>query len=183
MTAASSPDRSTDPQKPDVLFRESHWLTWTEVWVFIAVLGPALGVLASGLWEDPEDVRRVALGLVGTTVLLGLIAVSPLTTGFRHIHIDESGLTLWWARYFHLPADQIGDVIIVPEEEAGPAALRHRYGGLRIAFGRCTYAVRRNEGPAVLVEQHRPDGKIVGWLLSTRDPAALIAALETVRRG
>ncbi len=177
---ASQPQNSLGTMT-DGVYLEPRWLTGAGIWVLIAAVGPGVIYLAFLTPEDPEDFRRVALAVVGLLILMLLLFVSPLTSEFRHIRIDQTGLTLWWARYFHLPADQIGEIEVVPEDQAMRATRRHRYRGLRIQFGRSTYAARGYEGPAVFVEQRRPGKEPVGWLLSTRDADAVVAALDAVR--
>lgn len=177
---SSRPDNGSGTTEDDV-YVEPRWLTGAGVWVLIAAVGPGVLYLTLFTPDDADDLLRVMLGYIGLLILMLLIFVSPLTTEFRHIRIDRSGLTLWWARYFHLPADQIGDIVLVPEDQAVRVARRHRYQDLRIQFGRCTYAARGYEGPAVFVEQRRPGKRSYGWLLSTRNPDAVVAALEAVR--
>jgi hypothetical protein len=58
---------------------------------------------------------------------------------------------------------------------------RGRFQNLKIPTGKSSYPVMGGAGTAVFVEQLRPDKPPIGWLLGTRNPDAVIAALKHLR--
>lgn len=166
-----------------VMYHERRWFGGTEAIIFVMLVAAAVFMLVSTARRDPESLATVALGYLALAALVVVIVVSPVTVWCGHIHIDRSGLAVWWPRLVRLPAAEIGDVVIVAEEEAGPAARRGRYRNLKIGSGRSSYSVWGGMGRAVFVEQRRVGKPVRGWLVATRDPEGVVAALERVRDG
>lgn len=185
MTSSAS-DRTRPPRASrtdDTLYVERRWLTRGQVFVFVLIGAIGAFMLIAGPTREPRDLRRLALVYAGLLALLFLISLTPLTDGFSHIRVSGSGLALWWGPLFRLPAAELGDAVVVPEREAGPAARRGRYRDVRIPLGRASYPNLGGAGPGVFVEQRRPGKPPIGWLLATRDPEAVVAALTRLREG
>lgn len=145
------------------------------------VVVPAIYVALPLVSTDPVQLWGVArffgIALLG---ILGLL-VSPLAFTFGCLHISEAGLKLFPLGLMRLPRTELGDLTIIPEEEAIAAARLGRWRGTRIPTGHSSYSRWGGDGPAVFVEQQRPDRETVGWLLATREPEAVIETLAEVR--
>lgn len=153
-------------------------------WIIIAaIVVPALYVGLPLARTDPSQilgvVRFFGVALLGVLLLL----LSPLTFSFGRLRISAGGLRLFPFGLVRLPAAELGEAVIVPEDEATVAARHGRWHDTKIPTGRSSYSRWGGEGPAVFVAQERADGTTVGWLLATRDPAAVIEALAEVRGG
>jgi hypothetical protein len=185
VTSSASEQRgaSRSARAAGTLYVERRWLSGTQT-VGFAVIGVIAAVmLLDTARRDPEKIPVTALVLLGFAALALVLSLSPLTDGFSHIRVDGSGLALWWGPLFRLPAAELGDAVVVPEREAGPAARRGRYRDVRIPLGRASYPNLGGAGRAVFVEQRRPGKGTIGWLLATRDPDAVVAALTRLREG
>jgi len=159
---------------------ERRWATPLQATVLSALALFTVVALLHAVLSAPDSLPA-ALYVAAMLVMALLIWTSPFTVGFGHIRVDEHGLSLWWGRLRRLPSEQIGPARIVAEAEAGTAASRGVYDGIPIKAGRSSYPIYGGDGPAVFVEQRRPGRKPIGWLLASRDPAAVVSALEAVR--
>lgn len=185
MTSLTSRPGAAEPSNlpQGALYRERRWFGATEASIFMGLGAVALFMVVSTARDEPEDLVAVALAVLALTALAVGILLMPGTYTCGHIRIDQSGLALWWPWRLRLPAAEIGDVVIVPEEEAGPAARAGRYAGVKIPTGRSSYSVWGGMGRAVFVEQRRAGKPARGWLVATRDPEGVVEALERVRDG
>lgn len=161
-----------------LIYLEEHFLTLNQAIILSGFIGlPIVAVTAGWFPLDPLTIATFG----GILLFIVLLFLSPLSVGFSHIRITREGLALWWNRQCKLPARELGAAYVLDEHEAGTAAARGNYRGIRIPTGRSSYLVGGREGPAVFVEQHRADGRTVGWLLATKEPEAVIEALAEVR--
>jgi hypothetical protein len=156
----------------------------------LTVGGGILGAVALIVFTELRDGEAVRsfLPYVAGLLVLGavLIALAGRIPGLAgpgdHLRVDTDGLHVGGDR--HLRSERIGEVTIVPSHLAGAYAAQGHVKGdraepLRIPPGQSTYAAIGSIGRAVLVEQ-RP-GR--AWLLATRRPEELAAALEAARDG
>lgn len=182
MTSSASSRRAAAP-RGEGYYLERRWLSPMDAVGFGMLAVVALVMVVWLGREEPEDLPALVLAALGLTALVTVVLVSPGTYPCGHIRIDRSGLALWWPWRLRLPAAELGNVAIVPEDEAGPAARQGRYGDTKIGTFQSSYSVWGGMGPAVFVEQRRVGKQARGWLLSTRDPEGVVAALERVRDG
>lgn len=153
-------------------------MTATQVGFLLVILVvPAVMVANGSAFLEPGLVALVS----GVFLLLLAIFISPLTVGFGHIRIDSKGLAVWWGGLMKVPANELGEAMVVPYHEVGPAARSGRYRGIKIPTGHSSCWVGGEYKPAVFVAQHRPDGQTVGWLLASREPEVVVEALREVR--
>jgi hypothetical protein len=138
-----------------------------------------LGVKLFGDGEAIERVLRYSIGMLVIGFALCYVLGRWQKVAFTTVRVDAQGLHVGSAL---LRADRIGEVTIVPSEMAGAIGLQAnvpREGAtpLKIPTDQSTYAIFGSTGRAVVVEQ-RP-GR--AWLLATRRPGQLAAALEAAR--
>lgn len=182
MTSSTSDHgpQAADPEPP--LWVERRWFTGMQaVLLTLIIVVPAFLLRRDG--ATGADLRLTAVVFGAFFLFMLAICVSPLTVGFGHLRIDRKGLAVWWGGLMKVPIEQLGDAMIVPPEEVGPAARRGRYREIKIPVGHSSCWAGGQSEPAVFVEQHRPDGKTVGWLLATREPEVVVEALAEVRDG
>lgn len=166
-----------------MLYEEHRGPGWTG-WIIIgAIVVPAVYIGAPLVRTNPAELWDVArffgVALLGALLLLA----SPLAFTFGRLRISTAGLWLFPLGLMRLPRSELGDAVIIPEAKAVLAARHGTWGDVRIPTGRSSYSRWGGEGPAVFVEQHRGDGKTVGWLLATREPEVVVEALGEVRGG
>lgn len=164
----------------EILFEERRGFTRS-------FLGYCILLALGGIWGyaisyDPGlnlETAAWILGIVGFAVaVLALFAWAPGTSECKSIRVDHAGLSL--GRRL-LPAGEVGRCALVPEREAGRAALRWRYQGVRIGWRTMSYNYLPDDGPAVFVVQQRSDLRRPGWLITSADPEGLLAALTDLR--
>ncbi|MDQ3570007.1 MAG: DUF3093 domain-containing protein [Actinomycetota bacterium] len=102
----------------------------------------------------------------------------PGSSEFKSTRVDRTGLTV--GRRF-LPAHEVGRCAILSEADAGSVANRRRYEGVRLGRKNVSYAFFASSGPAVFIVQDRAGLARPGWLVATRDPEGLVAALTELR--
>ncbi len=145
----------------------------------VLAIGNAWGFATS--YDPALDVRTAiwALGVAAfISAVLALFAWAPGTSECKSIRVDRDGLTV--GRQF-LPTGEVGTCALLPEAEAGRAALSCRYQGTRIGRRRMSYNYLPNNGPAVFVVQKGRDLARPGWLIASRHPEGLLAALTELR--
>lgn len=177
MTSSTS-DGSPAASAPQLLYLEERWFTLTQAIVMSAIISLPI-IMFSASWVD-VGVATVAAS-AGLILLPIVLFLSPYSVGFSHIHISEAGLALWWGQQRKLPARELGAAYVLEEADACAAARQGRHRGIKIPMGRCSYWMGGGDGPAVFVEQERPGKDIVGWLLATREPDAVIEAVAEAR--
>ena len=165
---------------PQVLFEERRLFTPTFIaFGILLAIGNAWGYAAN---YDPALDIRTAMFTLGVALVIGavlaLVAWAPGTSECKSIRIDRTGLTV--GRQF-LPAGEVGHCALLPEYEAGRAARKCRYQDTRIGRRRMSYNYLPNSGPAVFVCQKGRDLARPGWLIASRDPERLLAALTELR--
>ncbi len=145
-------------------YRERLWVPW---WWWPIGLGLS-AVLATqvnmGVRNLPDWLPYAVLGVVAVAVLLwlGRIEVRVIGTG------PDAEL---WAGQAHLPASVITRAAVVPRS-AKSAALGRQ-------FDPAAFALHRNWiGPMVLVVLDDPDDPTPYWLVSSRHPERVLAALQ-----
>lgn len=163
----------------EVIYLEERWYTFNQALVIAILIGVPTVMISAGWFPGGEALTAGIFA--GFVVFFVVLFLSPLSVGFSHIRITAAGLALWWNQQCKLPARELGAAYVLDEQEAGTAAARGNYRGIKIPTGRSSYLVGGREGPAVFVEQRRPDGTTVGWLLATREPQAVVEALGEVR--
>jgi hypothetical protein len=149
--------------------------------------GVTLAIAAMALISDVQqgvpltETLPWLIGILAVGAVLILLAgrVPGLAGPGDHLHVDAEGLTVGEHR---LDAGRIGAVRIVDGTTASAYAAqgqvtRDRGAPLKIPAGRSTYATFGSVGRAVVVEVP-PDR---AWLLATRRPDELVAALEAAR--
>lgn len=104
-----------------------------------------------------------------------LIPLGPFGVELRHIRLDGSGL--WLGRKF-LSAEEIGECAVVSEGEASWAGFIARCRAVKLGYTQVSYNFFASKGPAVLVVQDRAGLRRPGWLIATKDPQGLVAALS-----
>lgn len=148
------------------------------IWAGAGVLGvtAALGLIVHGL-----AVREVATMLGLLVVVMGpfaLFAVSPWGWELKHVTVTDEGL---WLRDRLLPAGRVGRVEVLGQGKAAAMySFARRRHGLRRHPRRSSANslwMRKDDAP-VLVED-TASGR--AWLVATRRPDELVAALEGVR--
>ncbi|MGH8909213.1 MAG: DUF3093 family protein [Egibacteraceae bacterium] len=178
--SAGAPDAPTTVGGPhEAWYVERRRASSTLIGILLAIAaGSALFVARELRAGTPLGtfLPAVLVATGGLLILAVLIAAGPLGNELKHIRVDRSGLRL--GRRL-LPADEIGRCTALTEAEAGRAALRWRYDGIKI--GRGSYNPIGSKGPAVFVEQRRPGRRWPGWLISTDDPEGLVTALHRLR--
>lgn len=180
MTSSTSDDGTVDSAPTPALWIERRWFTGMQlVYLTVIVAVPAFLLRRDGVTGD--DLRPAVAVFGGFFLFMLAICVSPLTVGFGHIRIDQEGLAMWWGGLMKLPAEQIGDAVIVPPEEVGRAARRGLYREIKIPIGHSSCWGGGQSQPAVFVEQRRPNREPVGWLLATMEPEVVVEALVEVR--
>lgn len=115
--------------------------------------------------------------LAVVAAMLGVLFLPPLGRELKHLRVDARGLMMGPSL---LPAEQVRRIAVLSEAEAVAAAYRLRHQGTRAGWTHVSYGLATHDGPAVWVEQD--SGRRPGWLIATRDPDGLRAALEQVRR-
>lgn len=178
MTSSTSNGSRRAAPSPLPRYLEERWFTLTQAIALPAFIALPIVMFTAGWLEVEVATVMASAGLVLFPVALFL---SPYSVGFSHIHISDEGLALWWGQQKKLPARELGAAYVLSEPDACAAARQGRYRGIKIPMGRCSYWMGGGDGPAVFVEQERPDGRTVGWLLATREPEAVIEALAEVR--
>ncbi len=175
-------DSRTQRRDAEVLFEERRGPTRT--FVVIGILA-AVVVLSSAIRDVVRGEALIGSAMAALVVLAGLVVVyalvawAPGSSEFKSVRVDRSGLTV--GRQF-LPAEEVGHAAVVSEAEASSAALRRRLLGTRIGSKNVSYAYFANSGPAVFVVQERAGLERPGWMIATRDPEGLLAALAELRR-
>ncbi len=174
------PDGGGPGQVPETLFEEHRGFTSPFIGFVVAVaIGLGWGFAESyGVGLDAGTGQFVLGGLAFLATLLALFAWAPGTSECKSIRIDRTGLTV--GRQF-LPAGEVGHCALLPEYEAGRAALKCRYQDTRIGRRRMSYNYLPNSGPAVFVCQRGRDLPRPGWLIASRHPERLLAALTELR--
>lgn len=176
--ASSISDGGPSTGAPEPLWVERRWLTGTQVAFLLAIVVVPAFMVSNGSVSFEPALLAVAAGLF---LMMLAIFISPLTVGFGHLRVDDAGLAVWWGGLMKVPAKQLGEVMVVPYHEVGPAARSGRYRGIKIPTGHSSCWVGGEYKPAVFVAQHRPDGQTVGWLLASREPEVVVEALREVR--
>jgi hypothetical protein len=142
---------------------------------FLAVA--ALFVIGPALWVV-EDARNapwaILAGVIGVAFVLYL-GYGRFGGEGRHLLVDANGLQVGDGS---LPAARVGEVEVVPEALASIYAAQGRARDTPIPFGRSTYAAMGGSGGAVLITERTGTS---GWLVATRHPERLAAALEAAR--
>lgn len=174
------PDGAGPGEVPEILFEEHRGFTPAFIGFVVAVaIGLGWGFAESyGVGLDAGTGLFVLGGGAFLAALLALFAWTPGTSECKSIRIDRAGLTV--GRQF-LPAGEVGHAILLPEHDAGRAALKCRYRDTRIGRRRMSYNYLPNRGPAVFVSQQGRELARPGWLIASRDPERLLAALTELR--
>jgi hypothetical protein len=178
---ADAPDRG-DRAAELLPFREERHILPVMVLLSLGFVAGGVSLVVSEVRDGAPlaSVLPFGLGLavIGTALAFGI----PRLTGVvgKHVGVDADGVTIGGR---HLPAEQIGDVRVVPSEMATAYVAQGYVKGdgtrvLRIPTGQSTFAAG-SLGRAVLVEQ-RPDR---AWLLASRCPEGLAAAITAARDG
>jgi hypothetical protein len=179
-TGTRAHSEEADPAAGDASFEERRGFTPSSIGLLVAVaVGLGWGFAGSyGLGLD----ARTGLSVLGGAAFLGaltaVLARTPGTSDCKSIHVDRDGLTV--GRQF-LPAGEVGQVTLLPEAEASRAARSCRHQDTRIGRRRMSYNYLPNSGPAVFVVQKGRDLRGPGWLIASRDPEGLLAALTELR--
>jgi hypothetical protein len=149
---------SSSPTPP--VFRERLYVTW---WHW------PLPLIAAGLLA-----AEVHMGYPGVRAWLPYVITIPLALVFlfrfgnAKVEVRDGEL---WAGEAHLPLNYIGEVRIVP------ASAKRQVLGPR--FDPAAFALHRGwVGPMVFIEVADADDPTPYWLLSTRKPEELVAALH-----
>lgn len=151
--SASSP--ASDPRRYD-----ERWIA--PVWVWIATLSIAL-VVAATLHSGGDGARAV----VPYVVFLPLTVVGLLLSSRGRVRVVDGVLAVPGAR---IGLDQLGGIRMLDREDTrrmrGPLAQPHAF-----------VATRPWLATAVQVQLEDPDDDTPYWLIGTRDPQGLVAAL------
>jgi hypothetical protein len=155
MPSAAGPTR-----RGELVYRERLYLPWWH-WIMPLV---AAGILAA----------EVHMGYPGVRTWLPYLIVMPLTLlmlwrfGSAKVEIHDGEL---WAGEAHLPLRYAGEVRMVP------ATMKRR--ALGPGFDPAAFALTKSWiGPMVWIQLTDPADPTPYWLLSTRSPERLAAALE-----
>ena len=138
------------------------WWWWLPAFVPAMLIAPSVGMAA----RTPLAgwITLAALAAVTVTVLWSLNRTEVLVTG-------EPGHPELWAGEAHLPADVISRTAAIPVS-AKSAALGRQLDPAAFVLHRAWI------GPMALVVLNDPDDPTPYWLVSTRHPDRVLAALR-----
>lgn len=173
--------REPAPANTDVLFKERHGPSPTFTVIGVLCVGVVLVRTVYDIHQYGGAVKSILIAL-GALTFMGLfyafLAWMPGTTECKSIRVDGSGLRVGRER---LPAQEVGQCLLVPEDEASATALSGHYGNIKIGSKVGSYGFFASSGPAVFVLQERAGLKRPGWFIAARDPEGLLAALTQLR--
>lgn len=154
-------------------YEEQRTVPWQGV--ALPVLG---GLGAAGVYSIVvRDLSPTAV-TVGLAALLAVglaIGSSPWGPLFKHVRVNDEGLDVGpW----HLPASAIGRAWQVDTATARRRGARGTIEGLRLR--RSSFGIFTTDDAAVVVEDTSADAPS-GWLVATRHPDRLVAALAELR--
>ncbi len=130
---------------------------------------------------EPMDARTWGAILVVCGGLFAVLAVAVLPQAMRSIRVDHRGLHV--RGDLELAARRIGQVVALDGRRAAAVSWpMTRRIGTRLRSRQNLYGGALGSGPAVGIEEidHR-GARTSSWLIATRDPHALVAALEQAR--
>ena len=157
-----------------VRYRERRWPSG---WLWLVVLMiPAIGLIQHLIDPFDRPVGAAVIGIGFPLFLVAMLAVFPGSNELRHITVDERGLKVG---IYRLALDRIGYAERVTPDAARQSMWRIRYRGLRIALAGSSVGMLDHE-TAVAIFTVAP-GKPRVWVVKTRNPDALIAALDQIR--
>jgi hypothetical protein len=170
----SMPPAVTDDPLP---FEERRRLDWIDRGGVVVLSAIAAVFLASiEPWRDLRSLAFAPLAFM-PLVIVSAIALGPWGNVLKHnrVSVDRAS----FGPYLRIDPLHIGEIEVIDDHVLG-TNLRLAAGSRKVAWFGTT--VGWGDHAAVLVERRSPDLSRPYWLIGTRDPEALAAALREARQ-